>query len=257
MTARSGPAATPPILSGRMIRQRINRHPALHAFVDGDVGQSDPLGGHYIEDTPVRKCLIGLFGLVTVLGCGESPQAERRIEPASSEAEAPQTGNGLSDRDLEIVEFILRDKDRIRASSSTRTLFRESREAQATNETVEDDPPSQERVYFLTSTPKAEWGDNGAWTTLPVSFHDGIADLSIRYRPASGAHLIDGSVYDKETGGKAWMQWITIRRWISHTEVEVEVGVWCCPLGGGASTNRYEQIDGEWRFKENVSGWVS
>ena len=39
-TARNGPSATPSLLPGRSFRQKINRPPALHAFVDGDVGQS-------------------------------------------------------------------------------------------------------------------------------------------------------------------------------------------------------------------------
>ena len=53
------------------------------------------------------------------------------------------------------------------------------------------------------------------------------------------------------------MQWISVKRWLSETEVEVEEGVWCCPLGGGASTTIYEKVNGTWQFKESGPSWVS
>ncbi|NQT16598.1 MAG: hypothetical protein HQ582_27815 [Planctomycetes bacterium] len=53
------------------------------------------------------------------------------------------------------------------------------------------------------------------------------------------------------------MKWITVKRWISETEVEVEDGVWCCPLGGGASTVTYEKTNGQWSIKSRGPSWVS
>ena len=55
----------------------------------------------------------------------------------------------------------------------------------------------------------------------------------------------------------AWMKWITIIEWKSDREVTVEEGVWCCPLGGGASIVTYEYIEGIWEVKEVVRNWVS
>jgi hypothetical protein len=112
-----------------------------------------------------------------------------------------------------------------------------------------------ERIYFLTTTPMDKWRAAGDWTALPGGFHERIADLE--YRPATGAYLRDSSVFDRQTDNPAWMQWITIKRWISEHEVEVENGVWCCPLGGGASTSVFEKRDGNWELKSLGKSWVS
>lgn len=118
------------------------------------------------------------------------------------------------------------------------------------------DEPTPDRIYFITTTPMAEWGDEGNWSTIPA---DVLAELphAASYRPASEAHLQDSHVRENGTNAKAWMRWISVKRWISETEVEVEDGVWCCPLGGGASTSTYEKVDGEWRVKEHGRMWVS
>ncbi len=102
---------------------------------------------------------------------------------------------------------------------------------------------ADDRIYFLTVTPIDDWGSNGDWIDLPSDFHARIFDLPIHFRPASGAYLHDGNVLVRQTNAAAWMEWITIKRWISDTEVEVEDGVWCCPLGGGQSTSIYEKKD--------------
>lgn len=135
----------------------------------------------------------------------------------------------LSDRDQEITEFVLR---------------RHAREA-------------GDRIYFLTTTPMKEWGVHGAWVSLPDSFHERIADLPIKYRRASEAVLTDGIVYERSSGKPSWMKWVTIKRWISDTEVEVEWGVWSCPLGGGGATVTYEKVTGEWQIKGLRQSWVS
>jgi len=137
----------------------------------------------------------------------------------------------LSPDDADLIEALLRNKNKISAET--------------------------DRIYFLTITPMDQWSDDGKWRDLPPEFHKRISDLAINYRPASQAHLRDGSVFERRTNATAWMQWITIKRWISPSEVEVEEGVWCCPLGGGAHTTIYKKENGRWEIKQLGPGWVS
>jgi hypothetical protein len=116
--------------------------------------------------------------------------------------------------------------------------------------------PTADRIYFITTTPMSEWGDTGSWTTIPSDKLTSAPNAS-RYRAANGAYLKDGRVLEKGTDAEAWMQWISIKRWINDNEVEVEDGVWCCPLGGGASTTIYKKVDGKWQIKEQGESWVS
>lgn len=67
----------------------------------------------------------------------------------------------------------------------------------------------------------------------------------------------NGSVLENGTNSEAWMRWISVKRWVSEAEVEVEDGVWCCPLGGGASTTIYQKVDGEWQIKKRGASWIS
>lgn len=113
------------------------------------------------------------------------------------------------------------------------------------------------RSYFLTPTPRDEWGDKGDWGDFSESFHDSIASLNVKYLFARDAYLKDGRVLEKGTDTTARMRWILIRRWISDTEVEVEDGAWCCPQGGGGSTATYEMRDGRWHLKSLGFYWVS
>jgi hypothetical protein len=69
--------------------------------------------------------------------------------------------------------------------------------------------------------------------------------------------LKEWSVLEKKSKAEAWMQWISVKRWISDTEVEVETGVWCCPLGGGASTSIYGKVNGKWKVLEHGKSWIS
>ncbi|WP_146523606.1 hypothetical protein [Stieleria varia] len=118
------------------------------------------------------------------------------------------------------------------------------------------DEPTPDRIYFITTTPMSEWGDDGDWATIPEVELSANPKAS-QYRPANEAHLADGHVLENGTDAKAWMMWFSVKRWISETEVEVEDGVWCCPLGGGASTITYEKIDGKWKVKDYGESWVS
>ena len=119
------------------------------------------------------------------------------------------------------------------------------------------DEPSPDRVYFLTLTPMDEWGDHGNWRPFPKEATEGIP-VAGKYRLDTGnAHLVDGRVLQKGKQTETWMEWITIKRWISDTEAEVETGVWCCPLGGGASTATYKKLNGKWEIVDYGASWVS
>ncbi len=137
----------------------------------------------------------------------------------------------LDDRDVEIIQFVL--------------------------ESHSSDP--NDRIYFLTLTPMSEWDEVGNWSDPPQVLIDFASSTGNKYRPASGAFLKEDSVLERGTNRKSWMRWITIKRWISDTEVEIEDGVWCCPMGGGVSTIIYEKVDGKWKWKSKGNGenWVS
>ena len=113
------------------------------------------------------------------------------------------------------------------------------------------------RVYFLTPTPMDRWGSRGEWARFSDEFHERISDLPIKYRPASGAYLLSGTVRCRGSHGRAWLRWVAILQWNSDTEAVVEEGVWSCPLGGGVDTNVWERVEGVWRIKESKGGWVS
>lgn len=68
------------------------------------------------------------------------------------------------------------------------------------------DEPSPDRIYFITTTPMAEWGDNGDWVPIPKAELESNPK-ALRYRPANEAHLVDGHVLENGTDAKAWMQW--------------------------------------------------
>lgn len=116
--------------------------------------------------------------------------------------------------------------------------------------------PTPGRICYITMTPMSEWGENGNWSTIPAERLN-LFPNAAKYLPPDEAYLKDRRVLQKGTDSKAWMKWISVKRWISETEVEVEEGVWCCPLGGGASTNTYEKIDDEWQSTGPSNGWVS
>ena len=67
----------------------------------------------------------------------------------------------------------------------------------------------------------------------------------------------NGSVHPDNSDEQAWMQWITILSWDDEDTAVVEEGVWCCPLGGGASESTYRKVDGEWKQIDYGGGWVS
>ena len=112
------------------------------------------------------------------------------------------------------------------------------------------------RIYFLTPTPRRRWS-GGTWQAFPADFHARISNLPHPYRPAREAFLWAHTVRSRRTLRQEWMSWVTVKKWISDTQAEVEVGVWCCPLGGGAGVEIWEFRDGKWKFKSRERRWVS
>ncbi len=166
----------------------------------------------------------------------------RRSGDGSSKNEVPATqvsvtnsqsvvpiANEITDRDADIIRFVLQMND----------------------------PEDDDRIYFLTPTPMDAWGEHGDWKSFSASFHKTLSLLKCRYRPADEAYLHDDQVFDKQAKKQAWMRWVSVKRWISESEVEVESGFWCGPLGGGAATVIFEKFEGRWRIKSVGSMWQS
>lgn len=166
--------------------------------------------------------------LLLLAGCAQHPDDTPSVDDANATAEPIAYDSEWNDRNADIYRYLL----------------------------AELDAPTPNRIYFITTRPMAEWGDTGKWTTITADELKSMPHAS-QYRPASGAYLKDGRVLEKGTDAEAWMQWISVKRWINDKEVEVEEGVWCCPLGGGASTTIYQKVDGRWQVKELGDSWVS
>lgn len=165
------------------------------------------------------------------------------IEAASQSSELDHALSAAEDSPGELTVRQPRD-DIDRDSDIIRYILENDREA-----------PS-DRIYFLTLTPREQWGDSGAWDDLPSALLEAMPSIASEYRIAHEACLKDGCVIEKATGKEAWMKWVSIIRWHSDTEVEVEQGVWCCPSSGGASTATYEKRAGSWTFKSLKRSWV-
>lgn len=173
-----------------------------------------------------------------IVGCGQQPMDAPSAGVNAGHPLRPEVENDAgnkekydfewNDRNAEIYRFLLAKVER----------------------------PTSGRICYLTLTPKSEWGENGNWTTIPAEDLKSFENAS-KYLPANEAYLQDHRVLKKGTDDKAWMKWISVKRWISETEVEVEEGSWCCPLGGGASTTIYEKTDDGWEDIGPSKGWVS
>jgi hypothetical protein len=111
---------------------------------------------------------------------------------------------------------------------------------------------------FLTTTAmptdRSEW----KWQDLPDEFHRRISDLPVRFRKASEAYLDGGQcVRQKGTQVDGYMHWVSIKRWLSDDEVEVELGRWSRQLHGGGKTYILEKKSGKWSIKKRVRLWVT
>ena len=211
----------------------MHAKPDLRVFLKWVIAVSGSVLTDVIWLKQMAKLSLALVLLLcTFLGCNAKnevqPIANSDAENTASVSAAPATKK-LSERDGQLIRFLLNDSD--------------------------NDPG--DRIYFLTTTPMNKWTNDGGWSSLPDSFHSSISNLQTKYRTADEAYLSGGHVLVRGSDETAWMKWVTIVEWKSDTVVTVEEGVWCCPLGGGASTVTYEKIDGEWQIKDIGSSWVS
>jgi len=111
---------------------------------------------------------------------------------------------------------------------------------------------------FLTITPRPDDRSEWKWKDLPDDFYRRISDLPVRFRKASEAYIDRGQyVREKGTHAEGWMHWITIKKWLSEEEVEVETGLWSRQLYGGGKTYILEKKSGKWSIKKSVRLWVT
>ena len=171
---------------------------------------------------------------IALMPCGCNSQMD---DASEIDASLDWTSAELSERQNDLYRYLLS-------------------ELQEPEKYVDLDEPDG-RIYCLTLTPMNEWGESGNWRNIPTDLLGEQPDLKSWYRPATDAYLKEGHVLTKDSKSRAWMEWITIRRWLSETKAEVQSGVWCCPLGGGASTRTYEKIDGKWRISDYGESWAS
>lgn len=114
------------------------------------------------------------------------------------------------------------------------------------------------QLDFLTITPLPNPPNEWKWQNLPDEFHRRISDLPVRFRKASEAYLDRGqTVRHKGTHVDGYMHWVSIKRWLSDDEVEVEVGRWSRHLHGGGRTYILEKKSGNWSLKKRVRLWVT
>lgn len=167
----------------------------------------------------MKNLLVILVILFSALGC-------------NSTNETNEHATQLNDKDAELFESILRSRWSKR-------------------------PKDDKRTFYLTCTPQSDW-ENGHVEDFPDSFYQRISDLPFGFRKASEAVYV-GDVFfkDRETGNSACMVWISINKWISETEVEVEHGMWYQPLRGHGDTFIYIKVNGKWKLKKPIKVWIS
>jgi hypothetical protein len=111
---------------------------------------------------------------------------------------------------------------------------------------------------FLTTTPMPNPPSEWKWQDVPDEFHGRISDLPVRFRKASEAYLDGGQcVRQKGTHADGYMHWVSIKKWLSDDEVEVEMGRWSRQLYGGGKTYILEKKSGKWSIKKRVRLWVT
>jgi hypothetical protein len=111
---------------------------------------------------------------------------------------------------------------------------------------------------FLTTTPRPTNPSDWKWQDLPDEFHRLISDLPVRFRKASEAYMDGGQcVRQKGTNIDGYMHWVSIKRWLSDEQVEVETGRWSRQLHGGGSTYILEKKSGKWSIKKYLRHWVT
>jgi hypothetical protein len=111
---------------------------------------------------------------------------------------------------------------------------------------------------FLTVGASLESDDTREWKNIPEPLRVALLKNAINYRPASEAYFDlgqGGSVKERKSNAPATIRHITIRRWISDTEVVVEDSRSSGPLSGGGSIAVYKKGDGVWTRTKHLS-WM-
>jgi hypothetical protein len=113
-------------------------------------------------------------------------------------------------------------------------------------------------LNFLTTTPMPNPPSQWKWKDLPDDFHKRISDLPVQFAKASEAYLDGGQcVRQKGTHIDGYMHWVSITRWLSDEEVEVDMGRWSRQLHGGGRTYLLQKKSGKWSVKKCVRLWVT
>ncbi|PHQ31800.1 hypothetical protein [Rhodopirellula bahusiensis] len=199
-----------------------------------------------------------LAPMLLFVGCQSRDNVKVAERPALSDDDLPAANDGFDPtiEEAKAVEIASASPQKEETVKQPKPL--EHRDIDLYRHLISElDEPSPDRVYFLTLTPMDDWGEHGNWMPFPKETTEGIP-IAGKYRLDTGnAHLVDGTVLQKGKQSETWMEWITIKRWISDTEADVETGVWCCPLGGGASTATYKKLNGKWNIVDLGASWVS
>jgi hypothetical protein len=113
-------------------------------------------------------------------------------------------------------------------------------------------------VNFLTTAPIPNPPSEWKWKDLPDDFHERISDLPVQFGKASEAYLDGGQcVRQKGTHIDGYIHWVSIKRWLSDEEVEVDTSRWSRHLVGGGSTYLLQKKSGKWSIKKCVRMWVT
>ena len=171
----------------------------------------------------MRFFLLALIALVS-FGCDREADKPLSDEEKIGKLFAERPKGEMADRDLEVIRWLLADRD----------------------------SDSGESIYFLTPTPMRQWREDGNWESFSPEFHGSLSDLKTQYQPAQNAYLSqenEDRIFEKKTDAEGWMKWITILKWNSPTEVVVNEGVWSGELAGGEFITTYEKIGGSWSIK--------
>jgi hypothetical protein len=111
------------------------------------------------------------------------------------------------------------------------------------------------RSHYLTYMRPEEWFFVNV-RDFPDSFYRRLSDMPIHFKKATKAVYSNDYFKDPKTGKPACMIWITINRWISDTEAEVEGGS-SEYLGGSILKAIYIKENGKWKMKQLIFGGIS
>ena len=112
-------------------------------------------------------------------------------------------------------------------------------------------------VCSITTTPPSLWTDEFVLEAIPQDELKRHQNASL-YKSASNVHLNeDECVRENDTGRAASIRWISVRRWNSESEVEIETGTYKGPLAGGGKILIYEKQGDTWKLKSRGFSWVS